>query len=133
MNKLIIYIEVHENPPMNFGNNIIAYLREHNKNNTLLDLDNFSSQDLFSHTLNACLQENEITLIIHPKSQKTALGSVLNFINKLLRTPSVSVDAILLEEHQILQKMLCRMHSFYRMSEIEFLQSEKHKKTPLNK
>lgn len=112
LNKLIVYIEAHDATPMNFGNKTISYLQKHYKNNTLLDLDNFSSSDLFSHALKACQEETKVTLIIKTKSDTVTLGPILQFINKLIRIPSITIDSLLLSKHPTLERMLKKLHSF---------------------
>jgi hypothetical protein len=132
LNNLIIYIEAHKHQPMNFGNKIISHLRKHYKNNTLLDLDNFSAPDLFSHALTACKEEQKIKLIIKVEEQEITLGPILQFINKLIRITSLSIDAVLIGEHLTLKRMLSKMNSFEECSSDALIQKIKHKKTSLN-
>ncbi len=134
MNNLIIYIEVYKERPFNFGNIVLASIQKNKGNATLLDLDNFSSTELFNHSLEACKNATNTSLVINQKEEDTSFGTVINFINKLIRIKKNEVTAYLLGENIHLAKMLSKMERFTNCSENEFLERPfLAKKAPLNK
>ena len=124
MNQLIIYIEVHKERPFNFENKVLSHIKKKYPDNTLLDLDNFSSPELFKHTLDACEHEHKIKLIIHSKESHTPLGPVLNFINKSLRINNILITSHLIGKNQIAEKMLTRTKTLKTHTIVDFLKLE---------
>ena len=118
MKQLIIYIEIHEKRPFNFENRVLMQIKKKYPDKLILDLDNFSSPDLFKHTEQACDHSKNISLIINSKEKDLPLGQVLNFINKSLRKKDLLIDSYLLGEHSIAKKMLQRTNSFTVCDEI---------------
>lgn len=121
MNQLIIYIEVHKEHQFTFGNLILKQLKESYHDATILDLDNFSSKDLFECAYQAVKDSSSTSLIIKQEDKTATLGPLLPFINKLLREKELQIKAALISESEILKKMLSRMDSFNNYSEQQFL------------
>ena len=122
MNNLIIYIEVYKERPFNFGNVVLTHLQKNKSTTPLLDLDNFSSPDLFNHSIDACKKHAHIKLIINQKEKPTSSILLINFINKLLRIKKIKIDSYLLGDSEVLEKMLRKTNKLTICDEDEFIQ-----------
>jgi hypothetical protein len=125
LSNLIIYIELHKERSFNFENKILSHIKETHPNDTLLDLDNFSSPELFKYTLDACQEEDHLILIINSKEKNTPLGPVLSFVNKSIRSNKLKISSYLIGENQTAKKMLARTKSLKTITAIDFLKSDR--------
>ena len=121
MKQLIIYIEIHKNRPLSFENNLLITIKKKHPEQLILDLDNFSSPELFKHTLEACGNTEMILLIINSKETNLPMGQVLNFLNKILRRNNVLIDSYLLGEHSTAEKMLQKTKTLKTLSANDYM------------
>jgi hypothetical protein len=121
LNQLIIYIEIHKERTFSFQNNVLSHIKTIHPRNTLLDLDNFSSPELFKHIIEACKAQKKIILILNSKEKDNTLGQVLNLINKLFRLKTTNVDSYLLGENQTAEKLLKRTNTTHKHSTQSFM------------
>jgi hypothetical protein len=82
--KVLIHIELLEEPSVNYDKEIISWARQNIKDLVSFDLDNFSDQYMFKYATELIEKEEKIMVMLDVKGQIQA-GKFMGLIEKIIK------------------------------------------------
>ncbi|HXA01836.1 MAG TPA: hypothetical protein VNW99_07610 [Cytophagaceae bacterium] len=82
--KVLIYIELLDEPSVNYNKEIISWVKENIKDLVSFDLDNFSDQYMFKYATELIEKEERIVVVVEVKGEASA-GKVMGLAEKIIK------------------------------------------------
>jgi hypothetical protein len=110
--KVLIHIELLNEPSASYVKEMMSWAREAIKDLVTFDLDNFSDQYMFKYAMELIEKEEKIVIIIDVK-EKAQAGKILGLIEKIIKHKDKCL-VMMNGENAVLEKMLSLLGQNYK-------------------
>jgi hypothetical protein len=110
--KVLIYLELLEEPSVNYEKEIISWGKENIKSLISFDLDNFSDQYMFKYAIELIEKEEKIVVVVDIKGQAQA-GKLMGLVEKIIKYKNKCL-VLMNGENVMLEKMFSLLGHNYK-------------------